>query len=166
MYEYEKTRTGESSYRDDFLISIAFTWWWVILYLAYLKVHFMLKKILVRFKIANIAHALPVPAHRQIGRPISHRNEWSFRVYMVQLRNFVPEWNSRFGTTTGVKSHRGDSRRHDILWWYLVNKYRAMRGNRSELALTRKSPWCHDCKHPWSVMALWTTISVDLNGTT
>ena len=98
------------------------------------------------------------------GRPISHRNGWSFRVYMIQLRNFIPEWNSRSGTTTGVKSHRGDSRRHDILWWYLVNKYRAMRGSRSELALARKSPRCHDCKHPLSVTALWTTISVDLTG--
>ena len=85
------------------------------------------------------------------GRPISQRNVWSFRVYMIQLRNFVPEWNSRSGTATGVKSHRGDSRRHDILWWYLVNKYRAIRGNRSqrsELALARKSLRCHDCKHP------------------
>ena len=35
------------------------------------------------------------------------------------------------------------SRRHNILWWYHVNKYRAMRGNRSELAPGRKSPRCH-----------------------
>ena len=27
-----------------------------------------------------------------------------------------------------------DSRQYDILWWYHVNKYRAMRGNQSELA--------------------------------
>ena len=66
------------------------------------------------------------------SRPISHRNLWSFRVYMIPLRDFVPEWNSRPGTTTGVNSRRGDSRRHDILWWYHVNKCRAMRGNRSE----------------------------------
>ena len=49
---------------------------------------------------------------------------------------------------TGVKlspryNNRGDSRRHGILWWYHVNKYRAMRGNRSELTLARKSPFCH-----------------------
>ena len=25
------------------------------------------------------------------GRPISHRNGWSFRVYMIPLRDFVPE---------------------------------------------------------------------------
>ena len=29
------------------------------------------------------------------------------------------------------------------MWWYHVNKYRAMRGNRSELAPGRKSPRCH-----------------------
>ena len=77
------------------------------------------------------------------GRPISHRNVWLFRVYMIPLRVFVPERNSRPGTTTGVNSRRGDSRRHDILWWYHVNKCRAMRGNRSELASGRKSPPCY-----------------------
>ena len=65
------------------------------------------------------------------GKPISHRNGWAFRVDMIQLRE------------TGVNSRRGDSRRHNILWWYHVNKYRTMRGNRSELAPGRKSPRCH-----------------------
>ena len=77
------------------------------------------------------------------GRPISHRNGWSFRVYMIPLRDFVPEWNSRPGARTGVNSRRGDSRRHNILWWDHVNKYRAMRGNQSELAPGRKPPRCH-----------------------
>ena len=76
-------------------------------------------------------------------RPISHRNVWSFRVYMIPLWDFVPEWNSRPGTATGVNTRRGDSRWHDILWWYHVNKCRAMRGNRSELTPARKSPRCH-----------------------
>ena len=44
------------------------------------------------------------------GRPISHRNAWSFRVYMTSLRDFVPKWNSRPGTTARVNSRRGDSR--------------------------------------------------------
>ena len=59
------------------------------------------------------------------------------------LRDFVPEWNSRPGSRTGVNSRRGDSRWHNILWWDHVNKYRTMRGNRSELAPGRKSPRCH-----------------------
>ena len=77
------------------------------------------------------------------GRSISHRNVWSFRVYMIPLRDFVPEWNSRPGSRTGVNSRRGDSRRHDILWWYHVSKCRAMRENRSELTPAWKSPRCH-----------------------
>ena len=82
------------------------------------------------------------------SRPISHRNMWSFRVYMIPLRDFVQEWNSRPGTTTWVNSRWGESRRHDILWWYHVNKCRAMTGNRSELTpgrvhSVRKSPRCH-----------------------
>ena len=81
------------------------------------------------------------------GRPISHQNELSFRVYVIPLLDFVPEWYSRPGTTTGVNSRRGDSHRHDILWWYRVNKYRALRGNRSELAPRRKSPRCHVNTH-------------------
>ena len=75
------------------------------------------------------------------GRPISHRN--MFRVYMIPLRDFVPEWNSRPGTTTGVNSRRGKSSWHDILWRYHVNKCRTMGGNRSKLAPARKSPRCH-----------------------
>ena len=59
------------------------------------------------------------------------------------LRDFVLELNSRPGSRTGVNSRRGDSRWHDILWWDHVNKYRTMRGNRSELAPGRKSPRCH-----------------------
>ena len=45
-------------------------------------------------------------------------------------------------------SRRGDSHRHNILWWYHANKYRAMRGNWSELASGRKLPRCH-VNTPW-----------------
>ena len=49
---------------------------------------------------------------------------------------------------TGVKfspryKNRGDSRQHEICGGIMVNKYRAMRGNRSELAPGRNSPRCH-----------------------
>ena len=118
------------SYRDDFLISYRVYMMTGSFHILLFKGTFHVDKIHVWFKIANITHALPVPV-------------WSFRVYMIPLRDFVPEWNSRPGTRTGVNSRRGDSRRHDILWWYHVNKYRAMRGNRSELAPGRKSPRCH-----------------------
>ena len=63
------------------------------------------------------------------SRPISHGNVWSFRLHMIPLRDFIPEWNSRPGTTTGVNSRRADSHWHDILRWYHVDKCRATRGN-------------------------------------
>ena len=77
------------------------------------------------------------------SRLISPQNLWSFHVHMILLRDFIPDWNAHPSTTTGVNSHQGDSCQHDILWWYHVNKCRAMRGNRSELASGRKSPRCH-----------------------
>ena len=72
-----------------------------------------------------------------------HCNGWSFHIYMMPLWDFVPEWHSQPGTRTGVHSRWGDSCQHDILWWYHVDKYRAMRGNRCELTPVRKSPRCH-----------------------
>ena len=97
-------------------------------------------KIHVWFKIANITHVLPVPVYRQ--------TDFTTKRGVVSLLHdtvvrFVPEWNSHPGTRTGMNSRRGVSHRHDILWWYHVNKYRATRGNRSELALGQKSPPCH-----------------------
>ena len=76
-------------------------------------------------------------------KPISPRKECSFCVYMIPLWNLVPEGNSRPSGRTGVNSRWGDSYRHDILWWYHVNKCRAMRGNQSDLAPGRKLPRCH-----------------------
>ena len=103
-------------------------------------------KIHLRFKIANMRMRYPF---QSTSRLISHRNLWSFRVCMIPLRDFVPEWNSRPGTTTGV-----NSRRHDILWWYHVNKCRVTRGNRSELTPARKSPPRH-VKSPLEFECLW-----------
>ena len=42
-----------------------------------------------------------------------------------------------------MNSRRGDSRRHDFLWWCHVNRCRAMIGNWSELGPARKSRRCH-----------------------
>ena len=71
---------------------------------------------------------------------------------MIPLRDLVPEWNSRLGTTTGVNSRPGDSRRHDILRWYHVNKYRAMRGNRIEWTRAGAKVAPVSCKHPLIVV--------------
>ena len=109
-------------------------------YISFFKEHFMLIKDTCDSKSQTLRMRYPF---QSTGRPISHRNGWSFLVYMIPLRDFVPEWNSRPGTRTGVNSRRGDSHRHDILWRYHVNKYRAMRGKRSELASERKSSRYH-----------------------
>ena len=121
-----------------FLFHIAFTWWLGHFISRYLKVHFMLIKFMCDSKSQTLRMGYPF---QSTGGPISHRNGWSFRVYKIPLWDFVLEWNSRPGTRTGggVNSRRGDSRWHDILWWYHVNKYRAMRGNQSEIALGWKS---------------------------
>ena len=89
----------------------------------------------VRFKIASITHALPVPVYQQTDFAPD-------RVVVSRLRETVARFR------TGLKfapryNNRGDSRRHDILWWYHENKCRAMGGNRSELTPERKSPRCH-----------------------
>ena len=140
LFTWETSNQREFHAGMTFLFRIAFTLWLGHFISRYLKVHFMLIKYTCDSKSQTLRMRYPF---QSTGRPISHRNGWSFRVYMIPLRDFVPEWNSRPGTTTGVNSRRGDSRRHNILWWYHVNKCRAMRGNRSELTPARKSPRCH-----------------------
>ena len=141
---YEKYDTAitkcphEQKFTKMQIIRIAFTRLndTVISYRVYMKVQFML----IKYTSNSITHALPVEVYRQTDftpkRVVVSR-------YMQPLRNFVPECRSRSGTTTGVNSRQCDSRRYGILCWYRVNKYRATRGNRSELAPARTSPRCH-----------------------
>ena len=80
-------------------------------------------------------HALPVPVYRQT-------NFTPKQVDVSRLHDTVARFR------TGVKflpqnKDQGESCQHNILWWYHVNKYRATRGNQSELAPGRKSPRCH-----------------------
>ena len=135
-----KLSTARVSYRDEFLISYRVYIMTGSFHISLFEGTLHVGKIHVWFKIANTRHALPVPVYRQTDFIPKH-------VYMIPLRDFVPEWNSRPGTRTRVNSRRGDSRWHDIVWWYHVSKYRAMRGNRSELAPGRKSPRCHVNTH-------------------
>ena len=135
-----KLARARVSYRDDFFISYRvymMMGYFISRLFVWRYVHFMSIKYTCDSKLQTLRMR-----YRPIQftcKPISHRNRWSFRVYMILSRNFVPEWISSSGTITGVNLRRGDSHRHDILWWYHVNKYRAMRGNWSELAPARKS---------------------------
>ena len=96
---YEKTRTGVSFIPGWLFNFVSFTWWLSHFISRYLKVHFMLIKIHAWFKIANITHALPVPVYRQTN--FTPKSVVVSR-YMIPLRDFVLEWNSRSGTATGV----------------------------------------------------------------
>ena len=101
---HEKTRTGASFipvWLFDFVSLLHDDW--VISYLVIWR-YFMLIKYTCDSKSQTLCIRYPF---QSTCRPISHRNGWSFRVYMIPLRDFVPEWNSRPGTTTGVNSRRG-----------------------------------------------------------
>ena len=79
------------SYRHDFLISYRV---YMIGYFTsrYLKVHFVFIKCMYDSKSRTLRMRY---LFQSTGRPISHRNGWSFRVNMIPLRDFVPERNSR-----------------------------------------------------------------------
>jgi len=111
-----KLAPARVSYRDEFLISYRI----YIMVISYLVIwrYTMLIKYTCDSKSQTLRMRYPF---QSTSRPISHRNRWSFCVYMIPLRVFVPEWNSRPGTTTGVNSRRGDLRRH-------VSKCRAREG--------------------------------------
>ena len=146
VFTWENSHRRESHTGMTFWFCIGFTLWLSHFISRYLKVHFMLIKYTCDSKSQTLCMRY---LFQSTGRLISHWDWWSFRVYMIPLRDFVPEWNSRPSTRTWVNSLWGDSRRHDILWWYHVNKYRAMRSNRSEVAPGRKSNQV-SCKHPLS----------------
>ena len=92
-------------------------------------------KIHMRFKIADITHIYttrsspPVDRfHTETGSRFAFTwYRWFPLIDMISCWNEILAWPS---TTIGVNSRRGESHRHDILWWYHVKKCRAMRRNR------------------------------------
>ena len=116
------------SYRVTFWFCILFTWWLGHFISRYLNVHFMSINYTCDTKSQTLRIRYPF---QSTVRPIFHRSTVArFRTRV----KFSPRYNNRGELTL---------RQHDILWWYHVNKCRAMRGNRSELAPGRKSPRCH-----------------------
>ena len=149
MFKWENSHRCEFHTVMAFWFCIAFTWWLGHFISRYLKVHFMMIKYTCDSKSQTLRMFYPF---QSTGRPISH---WK-RVVVSHLHDTTVRF--RTGTRTGVHSRWGDSCQHDILWWYHVNKYRAMRGNRCELTPVRKSPRCH-VSTPfiiWSYM-IWST---------
>ena len=142
---HEKTRTG-ASFIPEWLFDFVSRSHddWVILYLV-IEGTLHVDKIHVWFKTVNIMHTLPVPVYRQT-------DVTSKRVVVSRLHDTAARFRSGVKFSPRYKN-RGDSRRHDILWWYHVNKYRAMRGNWSELAPV-------SCKHPLTVCGLFQLVFV------
>ena len=130
-----KLAPARVSCRDDFFMSYRVYIMTGSFHISLFEGTLHVDKIHVWFKIANITHALPVPVYRQTDFTPK-------RVVVSRLHDTVARFRSGVKFSPRYKK-RGDSRGHDILWWYHVNKYRAMRGNRSELAPGRKSPRCH-----------------------
>ena len=135
-----KLAPARVSHWDDFLISYHVYMMTGSFDILLYNGTFHVDKIRLWFKIANIMHALPVPDYRQTD----FTPKW---VVVSRLHDTVARFRTRVKFSPrariGVNSRRGDSRRHNILLWYHVNKCRAMRGNRRELAPGRKSPLCH-----------------------
>ena len=78
-----------------------------------------------------------------LGRVVSCRDEKSHRLYMtLELCVFVSELKSHPSTVTWVNSHWYDSLWFKIFCWYHENKYRATRGNQSELIPELWWTWC------------------------
>ena len=146
---HEKTRTG---------VSFIPTWLfyfvsrlhddWVISHMISLfegTVH--VDKMHVWFKIANMTHALPVPVYRQTDfTPKRMVVSCSKRVVVLCLHDTVARFCTRVKFSPRYKN-RGELAPGWLtpawnLWCYHVNKYRAMRGNWSELTPGQKSPRC------------------------
>ena len=123
---HEKTRTGTSFIsRWLFYFVSRLHYDWVTSYLKIWRLHFMLIKYTCDSKsqtlrMATCSSLLADRFHNIMGS-------------CSRLHDTVARFR------TGVKF----SPRHDILWWYHVDKYKAIRGNWSDLALARKSPQCH-----------------------
>ena len=128
---HEKTRTGASfipGWLFDFVSHLHDNW--VISFEGTLHVN----EIYVWFKIANITHALPIPVHRQTDFTPK-------RVVVLRLHDTIARFR------TGVKFSPWYNNRGELTlgwltpaWWYHVNKCRALRGNRSDLASGKSRP--------------------------
>ena len=90
----------------------------------------------------NITHALPIPVNWETDFTPKWVDVSRSHDTVARFRNGV-KFSPREKNRGELHLRWSDLHRHDILWWYHVNKYRAMRGNQSELAPWEKSPQCH-----------------------
>ena len=140
-----KFAPAQISYQDDFLILYPS---YMITGSFYISLFEGVQFMWIKYewcKIANIKHGLPILVDRQTDfRPQ--------RVVVSRLDDTVVRF------CTAVKFSPCCNNQGELMlkwfvpaWWYHVNKCRAMRGNRSELASGRKLPQCHVNMHPLRV---------------
>ena len=87
-----KLAPARVSYRDDFLISYRVYMMTGSFHISLFEGTLHVDKIHVSDMCDSKSQTLRMRyPFQSTGRPISHRNGWSFRVYMIPLRDFVPE---------------------------------------------------------------------------
>ena len=92
-----KLALARVSYRNDFLISYHVYMMTGSFHIS--KVPFMLVKYTSDSKSQTLRMCYPL---QSTDKPISYQNKWSFCVYMILLRDFIPEWILAPVTYTGV----------------------------------------------------------------
>ena len=83
-----KLAPARVSYRHDFLISYRFYMMTGSFHISLFEGTLHVDKCTCDSKSRTLRMRYPF---QSTGRPISHRNERSFRVYMTPLRDFIPE---------------------------------------------------------------------------
>ena len=83
-----KLAPARVSYRHDFLISYRVYMMTGLFHISLFDGTLLLIKCTCDSKSRTLRMRYPF---QSTGRPISHRNGWSFHVYMIPLRDFVPE---------------------------------------------------------------------------
>ena len=86
VFTWENSHRGEFHTGMTFWFRIAFTWWLGHFISCYLTVHFMLIKYTYGSKSQTWCMRYPF---QSTGRPISHRNGWSFRVLFYTVTTDV-----------------------------------------------------------------------------
>ena len=111
----------------------------------YLKVHFMLIKYTCDSKSQTKRMRHPF---QSTSKPISHRNGWSFRVYMISLRDneiLAPEW-SRTGAKVAQVSCKHPLRKFGYL---CIQEISALTKSYVRRYVRRSTP---SCKPGWNFL--------------
>ena len=120
---------------------IAFTWWWVVSYLGYSKVHFMLIKYTCDSKSQTLRMCYPSQSTAE-----RFQTETGGRFAFTRCRCEILNRSEILAPVQQPGWYHAGVTRAGMTFCgciMLTLKYRAMRGSRSELAPAWKSPECN-----------------------